>query len=205
MVIHKVLDEVFSTWSNIAVLRVLRKCDMGITGREVARLSGMSPKNCLITLSTLENYGMVYRVRGGRDHIFSLNRENVIVKEVVLTGLQVEEEYFERLAADIKKLLRKFTVSIIVFGSVARKEETLESDIDLCLLIKDKAHKEAIEKRLPDIQAVIKKKYGIAVSPIYFTQTEFVLKAKSKKPPLNGIVKDGILISGLSIRELLND
>lgn len=205
MIIHKILDEVFSTWSNIAVFRVLRKHTIGISGREVARLAGLSAKNCLITLSMLENYGMVTRVRGGRDHIFNLNREHLIVKDVILPGLEVEEQYFEKLTIDIKNRLKKYTLSMIIFGSVARKEETIESDLDICLIVKDKVHKEAVEERWSDIQVYLNRKYGVSVSPIYFTRSEFALKAKKKKPPVNSIIKEGIVISGLSLRELLND
>ena len=67
MVIHKILDEVFSTWLNVEVLRVLNHHELGFSVIEVSRLAGMSPKNCIITLTGLENLGRTIRIRGGRD------------------------------------------------------------------------------------------------------------------------------------------
>lgn len=205
MVINKVLDEVFSTWSNIAVFRVLKKHVIGISGREVARLAGMSPKNCLITLSALENLGMVNRVRGGRDHFFSLNREHIIVEEVVLPALKAEDEFFNKLAVLLKNKLKNKTVSMIVYGSVARKEETIESDLDLCVVLKNISQKPEAEEILFDLTSTVKQKYGVSISPIYFTRKEFSLWAGKSKAPVNNIIEEGMVISGLSIKELIND
>lgn len=72
MIIHKVLDNVFATWSNIAVLRVISKVRIGLSGREIAKQSGMSAPSCLESLSSLENLNIVTRQRGGREHFFFL-------------------------------------------------------------------------------------------------------------------------------------
>ena len=44
MIVYRVLDEVFSTWSNIAVMRALRYSQDGMTGRAIAKTAGMSPR-----------------------------------------------------------------------------------------------------------------------------------------------------------------
>ena len=59
MIINKVLDEIFSRWSNIAVLRALNRYGTGNSGREVARAAHISPKNCFIALNDLEDIGIV--------------------------------------------------------------------------------------------------------------------------------------------------
>ncbi len=70
MVIHKILDNVFATWSNIAVLRVLKEVKIGLSGREIAKQAGISAPTSLDALSSLENLNIVSRQRGGREHFF---------------------------------------------------------------------------------------------------------------------------------------
>ncbi|MDT3697613.1 MAG: hypothetical protein ROY99_14610 [Ignavibacterium sp.] len=60
MIINDVLNKLFSTWSNIAVMRALRNYVMGVSGNEAARLAGLTPKNCLITLSLLKNSVLLF-------------------------------------------------------------------------------------------------------------------------------------------------
>jgi predicted nucleotidyltransferase len=204
MVINKVLDEVFSTWSNVAVFRVLNRYAIGLSGREVSRLVGMSPKNCLITLSSLENLRMVNRTRGGRDHLFTLNREHYLVSDVILPLLQAEKEYFDKIASFIKSKLKNKYVSLIVFGSVARKEETIESDLDMCIVLENARLKPAVEEIVFDIGFKAYKRFGVSLSSIYFSKKEFTRRARQNKAPVNNIVKEGKVISGMSIKELIN-
>jgi len=204
MVIYKALDEVFFRWSNLAVLRALEKYAIGISGREVARVAGITAKNCFIALTDFENIGIVNRVRGGRDHLFTLNREHFLVSDAILPLLKVESEYYDTIAAYIKNNLRKKSISLIIFGSVARKEETVTSDLDLCIVNENMKQKQEVEEIVFDIGFNAYKKYGISLSSIYFTKKEFARRAHLNKAPVNNIVKEGKVISGLSIKELIN-
>ena len=124
MVFHHVWDRVFSTWSHVAVLRALQDSAQGSTGREIARLSGMNHRSCLQALTELEEIFLIRRARGGRDHIFTLNREHLLVEEVILPMLALERGFSRSLFTYLSKRLRKHARSIIVFGSVTRNEET---------------------------------------------------------------------------------
>src|SRR3989304_4786503 len=105
MVVNKVLDEIFSRWSNVAVLRALNKYVIGISGREVARVAGITVKNCFTALNDLEDIGIVTRVRGGRDHLFTLNREHFLVRQGIIPLLEIEKKFVEVIFDDIKKKL----------------------------------------------------------------------------------------------------
>ena len=71
-----ILDEVFATWSHISVLRILMNTTRPLSGREIARLAHMTHRSCLRALTRLEYIGFVNRNRGGRDHLFTINREH---------------------------------------------------------------------------------------------------------------------------------
>jgi len=205
MIVNKVMDEVFSRWSNIAVLRALNKYGIGISGREVARVAGITNKNCFTALVDFENLGIVNCVRGGNEHSYTLNREHLLVTDAIIPLFEVEDNYFNKIASFIKSKLKNKCISLIVFGSVARKDETMSSDYDLCIVLVDMKQKPKAEEAFYEISFLMSKKFGVSVSPIYFTKKEFAQKARLNKSPVNNIVKEGKVISGLSIKELLND
>lgn len=205
MIINNVLNEIFSKRSNVSVLRILNKHLTGITGREVARLAGLSPKNCLISLTDLENLGVITRVRGGRDHHFTINRKNFLVKNSIIPLLKSESNYEESIYQMIINKMQPKCISVILFGSVARKEERISSDLDLCLVYDEKDSLEAIEDAMSELQAEFRKKFHITASPFYITESEFKLRSKKNRPPVTDIIKEGKLIFGKTINGLLND
>jgi|SRR5690606_4128212 len=203
MIVNKALDEIFSRWSNVAVLRALNKYVIGISGREVARAAGITVKNCFTALNDLENIGIVKRVRGGRDHLFSLNRQHYLVKQGITPLFETEKQFVEEIFGDIKKYLKNKCESVYLFGSVARKEEEPGSDLDLCIIYNGTDQKKIIENSVFELQSLLHKKYYVNASPFYITKKEFIKRAKNKKPPVNEIINDGILIFGTSIEKML--
>jgi predicted nucleotidyltransferase len=205
MVVNNILDEIFSRWSNVAVLRALNRYAVGISGREVAREAGIAVKNCFAALDDLENIGIVTRVRGGRDHIFSLNRNHFLVKEGVVPFFEIEGKFVETIFNDIRKKLKNKCRSVYVFGSVARKQENVRSDLDLCIIYDKVSQRKVIEATVSELNTELHKKYFVSVAPFFITVSEFIKRAKNNKPPVNDIINEGILILGNSINNLMND
>jgi len=205
MIVNNILDEIFSRWSNVAVLRALNRYAIGISGREVAREAGIAVKNCFTALDDLENIGIVTRIRGGRDHIFSLNSNHFLVKEGVMPFFEIEGKFVEAILNDIRKKLRNKCRSVYVFGSVARKQEKVGSDLDLCIIYDKDNQRKLIEQAVSEMNAELHKKYFVNSAPFLITVNEFVKLSKGNKPPVNEIINDGILVLGNSITQLLND
>ena len=204
MVFHRVWDQVFSTWSHIAVLRALQDSAHGSTGREIARLSGMNHRSSLKALTELEELSVVRRARGGRDHLFTLNREHLLVEEGILPLLASERTFSRSVFAFLAKRLTKHAQSLIVFGSVARNEETASSDLDLCLVVQAEKDRATVEAALHSIAPQLLSRYGARLAPFVLTRRAFVQKARRDLPPVQAIVKEGIVIAGTSVSGLLN-
>ncbi len=204
MIFYHVLDEVFATWSHIAVLRVMQNSARGMTGREIARLSGMNHRSCLKALSALESLSIVIRIRGGRDHLFMLNHEHFLVKEGILPLMRTERNFTKELSALLKRSLARETASIVLFGSVARREEKNESDVDVCFVVKQSIEKEKVRNRIHKLLPLIRKRFGANLSPLLLTVAEFSKKARRGHPPVSSIMKEGIVLSGKKLSELKN-
>lgn len=202
MIIYRTFDELFSTWSNVAALRALIDTQNGFTGNEVARTAGMHPNSAMKALTNLENLGIVNRQIGGRDHIFTLNREHFLTKEVVLKIFQVENKFLEEIITLLSSILKKKVYSAVIFGSVARREENIYSDIDICCIVNLPIEKINLLYILNEKSKIMKEKFGVNMAPIIFSKDEFIRKKKTKL--VKEIIKDGILITGKHPRALLN-
>lgn len=202
MVFHNILDILFSTWSNTAVLRVLQQYSNGITGREISRRAGMNHRACQKALATLESISIIERKRGGRDHLFTLNRTNILVSNGVLPLLAVEREFSKKASAFLAQKLKKYCISIVLFGSVARKDETAASDFDLCLIVGKERQAAAAGDSVHSIAGEFRRMFGGTIAPFIITRREFMYRAQRKQSPVPSIIKEGIVIHGLSMEKL---
>lgn len=201
MIIYRVLDEVFRNWSHVAVLRALLDTTSGYTGNEVARKSGMHPRSALKALTSLEHLGIVDRQRGGRDHIFTLNHEHYLVRQIIVPVYTTEREFLNEISDVIRKKIKRSVLNATIFGSVAIKIETPMSDLDICCIVKNEIQKGEARNRLNANSQMLFKTYGIKIAPILFTIKE--VKAKVKTPLVQDIMTNGISIVGKKIRTLL--
>ena len=202
MVLHRVFDEVFRTWSNIAVMRALLDTNTGFSGNEVARVSGMHPRSAFKALTLLEELGIVKRQIGGRDHIFSLNREHFLFQEAILKVFDAENKFREEIIKALASVLKNQVYSAVIFGSVARKEEKRLSDLDICCIVNTPLQTVQVKYLLDKKSQMLNKKFGIKLAPMIFLKAQFIRKRKSKL--IKSIVDEGILITGKSPKGLLN-
>jgi predicted nucleotidyltransferase len=112
------------------VLSVLAGTTRPLTGREVARLLGRSSHSGVLdALNRLSEHGIVERQEAGRALLFTLNREHLAAPAVdVLAGMR--GELFNRLRGAIEDW-EIAPIHVSVFGSTARGEGDIHSDVDL--------------------------------------------------------------------------
>jgi hypothetical protein len=197
------LDEVFSTWSHIAVLRVLMNSSRSLSGREIARLSHMNHRSCLRALTRLEHIAFVSRARGGRDHFFTLNREHRLWQEGIHPLLDFERRHLGRLVKRLRKELALYVESAILFGPAITKREMHGPSIDLCLVISSPITEREIRVHLDSIAPMIWKRYGATIHTMVCTETDFVRRIKRGQAQAVAILSEGQLITGKSFNDLL--
>jgi predicted nucleotidyltransferase len=202
MIIHRVIDELLRSRSRVAVLRALLDSATGLTGNQVSRVAEMSPRSAFNALSALEALGVVRRQRGGRDHLFTLNRNHFLVTHCVLPIFQSEIEYSENLVAAVGSLVRDKVVGASVFGSVARHEETPSSDLDICCIVRDRQSASAVESAINSETHTLYREYGVRISPLVITVAEFRKKRRSRV--VKDILDHGVHVAGHDPRSILD-
>jgi hypothetical protein len=203
MRLDHILDEVFSTWSHIAILRIFMDAAHPLSGREIARLTHMNHRSCLHALTRLERIGFVHRNRGGRDHLFSINREHRLWIEGVLPLLEIERRHLGRLAKRLRKELSLYVESVILYGNSTMKRDGNDTTVDVCIIINNRMTEKEIRTHLNVIAPLVWKRYGVTLHTLIVTESDFVRKAKRGIAPVTTIIEEGQVIAGKTLPEIV--
>jgi len=115
-----------------AVLTVLAESTKPRTGREVARLASRSQDATQRVLDRLTDHGIVLAQEAGRARLYTLNREH-LAAEPIMELADLRGLLFQRL----RWLLEIWPIPPLhmsVFGSAARGDGGLDSDVDIFLV-----------------------------------------------------------------------
>jgi predicted nucleotidyltransferase len=131
----KPLDPILRTQSAIRVLRALDEAPSGYraSGRDVARRAGISHPTATATLEALSQEGVVVAERMLHASTYELNREHVLVGPLT-TLFACEREVVDVLKLFLRDEIARRRIPILrayLFGSVARGDAGLSSDIDV--------------------------------------------------------------------------
>jgi len=200
MRIHQPLNKILNNETKVKVLRFLYSNDIEWSGRRIAREIQISPATCHKALQELYSEGIVLLRNVGKTYLYQFNHENYVAKELLHPLFKKEE----RLLKVISRLLRdEFSekvkdriVSIALFGSVEKKEDRPESDIDLLVLVTRAKDKEKIEKAFDNLNEKTMRLFGKIVSPYIESVSGFRRKYRQGLPVVREIVQSHKLISG---------
>ena len=198
MKINEVLNQIFNSWTHVAVLRVLNAKETGISGREVARLAKVNHRTAMLVLASLEKLELVHRLIGGRDHIFTLNRTHYFAERVISVLFAEESNFTDGIYNQIRKRLEDSSSSLIVYDDPEKNDAA--GTLRVCIVYKHK--KDEIEEIIPVLTEKLKKKYSITLIPYLISENAFYEMAKNSLMPVPSIVSKGIVISGKTLQKL---
>ena len=150
---------IFSTPS-VQIIRYLgRRYRDGYYVREISRNLSISLGSTSQSLRTLEEAGLVFKEHKGRLVIYRANMGNFLLREFKVLLILLEIDPF---------ILRLKEVSsrIILFGSCAAGEDTIDNDIDIFI---ESDNKRAVAELHDSYQEKIPRK----LSPIILDSSEF--------------------------------
>ncbi len=186
------------------VLNVLAGTTRPLTGREVARLmSRNSHSGVLDVLRRLEAHGLVDRQEAGSALLYTLNRDHLAAPAVlVMAGLR--GELLDRLRESISRWELQ-PVQASLFGSVARREGDVDSDIDLFIVRpsersgEDSRWREQIDELSTSVQRWTGNRAGIAQ-----VGEENIGRLSQDEPAIvDELRSDAIVLTGPEIAALL--
>ncbi|MDE1863243.1 MAG: nucleotidyltransferase domain-containing protein [Thaumarchaeota archaeon] len=199
MLLHRYLEEVLGNKASITLLRTMINYQGKVfTIRGLAQEAKVTPNEAALTIHDLERFGIVKIQPVGRAYQLELNRKNYILDKIIGPMVESEKNTMSKILGLLRKHLDTTKIfSAAVFGSVAKGQEKIGSDIDLLVVSNDHGH--AIKQISEAAEEIFSIFHG-SISPVVFTRKEF--KAKQKGSLVRSIMDNHILICGLNIETL---
>jgi len=204
MDIEKKLDDILDTRSKIKIIRLFisKREDFMASGREIAKLVGLTPPAAHSTLKELYNQDILKREIIGKQHIYRINFSNRIVKDILQPAFQKERSIKEDIKDFLSKKIaerriNKDIVSLMLYGSLARGETHGRSDCDIAIIAKDAASKKRLEDLFMErISGEFSEYFGIHIDIYLKTYDEFVNRLKKGLSPVSTLMKSYIMVYG---------
>jgi predicted nucleotidyltransferase len=202
MKFHNTLEELFASKVKIAVMKLMcLNPERKYSGREMARILNISASRVLEVLELFRKNAVVNRETVGRSSQWGLNQESIVVEEVS-SLINVERKIYMALKSRIyETLIREKSIQkVILYGSVARKKEKPESDIDVFILVTTKKDKELAAALVGKLNKYLLPRYGNVISETIYSEREW--KDMEKTKIFKKIESEGEIIL---IREKIRD
>ena len=201
---HHPLDDVFRTATRVKILRLLaRTPEMIFTGREIARNIGVANSNVSLALSALEKIGVIHSVAKGRSLLYQLNTRHILCDRLLRDLFEKEPGTLNYVTDEIPLNWPRDMRSLICYGSVARGEAEVSSDVDLCFVTRGGSSRRRVVRRLEEAQAEFYLRTGNRFSPYVISAPVFAVRYQRADPLIRRMASEGWVLRGDPIGELV--
>lgn len=173
------------------VLIVLSGTMRPLTGRQVQRLAPRgSVRGIGLALDRLVDQGLVRAEPAGRAVLYTANRAH-LAWSAVETLLSLREQFFGRLSHRLTRW-SPAPRGAVVFGSAARGDGGIDSDIDLLLVRPDAADAEVWSESTDRLREEVMSWTGNRLQVVEVTETRWEQMRETGDPLADSIVRDGV-------------
>jgi predicted nucleotidyltransferase len=174
-----------------AVLAVLLRTDAPLTGRQIHAL--LSDEYSLWTvqeaLKALTQLGLVNTQTVGRAGVHTINEDHVSV-----APLRALLDPITALTYTVREAVGTDVKAVILFGSVARGEANIYSDVDLAVIAPAGWDGRA------DLEDAVRMRLGNNCDVLVFTPEDFTRLADIGEPVVREILTSGVALIGSILR-----
>ena len=193
---YNIGEVLFGTRSAVRVLRVLDGVSVPLTVRQIAQQADITYQAVSNVLKQLVEIGVVQVSRSGNACLYQLESDHIFVQDLVRPLFRFEYELRDEMIRDIRKALSPLANSAVMFGSFARGDQTINSDVDLVIVVLDDGQKNAIEVGLNDYISHFNRRFGHRLEVLVFDYGEVAALRDRSASLLAEISDDGLVIVG---------
>lgn len=184
------------------ILAVLAETSAELNLRALARLSGVSLAHASRVLPGLVSLGMVQRRDVPPAALFRVVPEHVAVRAVMELSRARDV-----ILGEVGQLAAKLSpppVSVIVFGSLARGDASVQSDIDLVVVRPAAVGEESDDWRraVETWRLEVRRRSGNAAEIVEVDEEEIGQLLRSRRPMWKDVMRDGVVVYGAPLAEL---
>ena len=200
MWLNEPLDDVLSSRSKVAVIRVLCASPAPLNGREIARRAGVAPGHAQRVLADLVAAGLLLSRDQGRAITYEFaNPESEITRHLRDLFMAEGQRYREVVDGLVKQA--KGVLSVVLFGSEARRAATPGSDTDLLIVVERKT--ERLEAEVGDICIRLAAEHQLALSWLVADVAELRGWAEEGNDLWQSIQAEGVRLAGKPLERLV--
>jgi predicted nucleotidyltransferase len=188
----------------VRLLRYLATHEGLHTGRALARAAGVDPKRAAEALVDLVEAGLVERRHAGRAFLYSLNRNNYAVGEILLPAFIKERDWLQRLGDEIRRSVPGIN-SVILYGSWSKGKAQSQSDVDLLLVTRQnvgRGQAARLQEGADDIRARMSERYGRPISLLIVGPGDLRRRLRKRDRFIREILAEGQVLAGSSLAEV---
>lgn len=194
------IDNILGNRTNILVLRFLSKFDnQFFLPEEIAGETGAGLRNIHGSLRTLSYERILTKEKKNSGKVYYKFVIDSLTKELIYRMFDEEKKrlslrniklykVISEVESRITKIIGLNLVDVILFGSVAKGRDTVNSDLDFCILLAKKDNK--TEQKVKKL--ALDNKFPNEIQIHTLTLDEFMAGYKNKNPLIGNIVRDGI-------------
>jgi predicted nucleotidyltransferase len=175
------LDKLFSSKTRVEILKLfLFNTSNSFYQRQISNLTAQSIRGVQREVEKLHRIGIIERSIQGNRIYYKLNKKCPIIQDL-------KNIFFKSvgIAEVLKENLKEKEIKIaFIYGSYAKGEESLLSDIDLMVL------GDISSKELSNILSKPKRELMREINYVVFSLDEFINKAMQKDHFINSVLKD---------------
>jgi len=203
------LDRVLGSVTKVRLLRVLLHLTEPLSGREAQTRAGVKTRNgASDALNELSELGIVRRVEIRSSNLYAINDDHDLTRE--LRDLFATEERrvgefitaLQALLATAK--LREAVVTVILYGSNARRAATPQSDVDLLVVVGEDGHASNVKEAFYAAAPELRSRFGIRISPYVLSAGEVADRERAGDPFVRAIRTEGRVLWGEPLHETGN-
>lgn len=176
---HIAIKDILSSPVRLKVARFLLTHEAPMSEREIAsvlRISHMSINRAMIELAEVN---FVYYKAVGKAHVWVVNQKSFAYQAI--KGIVNAIDFCPSPLTELKKLILKYlpqnkVVRLILFGSIVKGEEKVDSDIDLLIVVKTDKDKDRAEPLLDRLSSDCLDIFGNRLSGYLLSTKEWKLR-----------------------------
>ncbi|NLE91895.1 MAG: nucleotidyltransferase domain-containing protein [Elusimicrobia bacterium] len=197
------IEEIVDSPSKVAILRLLTaRKNFKTTGRQIAKLIGYSAPSTHDSLKDLHSRNILKLDIIGKQHIYTLNEEDRIVKKIIhpmfAAESNIKSEIRNFLLKEFKRIKIKAKIaSLILYGSMQTETAKKGSDIDVAVVVSRAVDLNSVENVfLSEIAPRFKAYFGVQLDSYIKSSADFRQRLKKNQPPVSTLMKSYSVLYG---------
>ncbi len=177
------LLDILRSETKVKIIKFLLTHRAQMSEREIASVLKTSHMSVNRTMRELSEFNLVNFITVGKAHLWKVNRKSYAfgVLSRLIKGISNIRWPIEDLKSMILRNLSGTLIKrIILFGSISKGSEKVNSDIDIFVLVKDRQSKKKLEPQIEKLSHLCFEVYGNRLDPYILTVREMKRKKDLK-------------------------